>query len=151
MGPTLNILTLIHLDTREKEDSLMPHWMWVPGVIYTQFGFTIYAHHSGVFADKAKKDWRWKHVSVEISNYFCKIYPTEVSSGFQAQGLQTISMLLSHSAFVLDQIESWIKIRGKFGQGVMDQFIARSHYDQGHWTWLRKHAAKYAREREASV
>jgi hypothetical protein len=146
MGPTLNILTLIHLDTRETARSLMPHWMWLPGLIYTQSGFTIYAHHPGVFADKAKKNWKWKHVSVELSTYFRNTYPTAPDSGLQAQALQTMCMFRSHSEFVSDQMEAWSKIRGHLGGGIMDQFIARSHYDQGHWKWLRKKAATYARD-----
>jgi hypothetical protein len=142
VGATLNVLTLMHLDTRKDPFDPMPHWMWIPGIIYTEKGYTIYVHHPGVFLDQ-DKDWKWKHVSVKLTDTFSQIYPVRARSAKHTSASQAMSTLRSHAEFVLDQILAWAQTRGNFGEGVMDQFIARSRYDMGELNWVLNAAKDY--------
>lgn len=142
VGATLNVLTLVHLDTRKDPLSPMPHWMWIPGIIYTEKGYTIYVHHPGVFLDQ-ENAWKWKHVSVKLTEVFSHIYPVDASDGKHASASQALSMLRSHAEFVLDQILAWSQTRGQFGKGIMDQFIAGSRYDGGKLNWVLDAAKDY--------
>jgi hypothetical protein len=89
------------------------------------------------------KDWKWKHVSVRLTETFSQIYPVTKRNSKHTSASQAMSMLLSHAEFVLDQILAWAQTRGKFGEGVMDQFIARSRYDAGELSWVLNAAKDY--------
>jgi hypothetical protein len=130
----------MYLDTRPTADAALPGWMFNFSWIYTKHGFIIYVHYPSIKLLDNGKDWSWKMVSVRLTEEYSRVWNPRYSS---ISGLHrakaAADIMVSHTDFVLDQIRKWSHSRGQYGDGsIMNQLIARAHYEEGNYEWLHQ-------------
>lgn len=114
---TLIILILYYLDTRHSQDSPCPPWLFLYGVIYTEDGMWIHAHHP--IYDHRAACWRLK--STLVTDKFQKIFQSKSKRDIRIRGLVALLKIRSHSLFVLQRLEDWRR-----GSEVLKVFGMRS-------------------------
>jgi hypothetical protein len=130
----------MYLDTRPTADAALPGWMFNFSWIYTQQGFIIYIHYPSVKLLDDGKDWSWKMVSLMLTKDYSRIWDPESSNMANYHRAKAAAdIMVSHTDFVLDQIRKWSHSRGQYGDGsIMNQLIARAHYEEGNYEWLHE-------------
>lgn len=139
---TINLLILIYLDTRTTQYQKLPAWMCIYSIIYTELGFTIYAHYPTFIPASNRKSSSWRPTSCELSRAFAKVFDQKCTHlDDRISALRVLFMLRSHALFLAEQIKEWAKKRGHYrqGDGVVDRILAAAHLqvDSIHWLTAR--------------
>jgi hypothetical protein len=137
---TIEIFTMMHLDTRSEQFEKLPGWMCIYGLIYTELGFHIYAHYPSVHITTGKGEgWHWRPISCLLSNEFSHVFnQAATSSDYRTRAIRVLLMLRSHALFLVEQIRHWAEERGRYnqGNGIMDKLIADAKVQMKRYDWL---------------
>lgn len=148
--PTLIISICMYLDTRKQATDPLPGWLFFYSWLYTEAGFIVYIHYPSAELTEDGTDWSWKFHSLQLTEKFTKIWAKQASDGMS--GHSAMIQIRSHTRRVLDQLRAWAKNRAQYGSGgILDQLIARTHYEQGDSKWLIDQAAKVTGRAEAGT
>jgi hypothetical protein len=151
MLPTLIISVCMYLDTRKQATDPLPGWLFFYSWLYTEAGFIVYIHYPSAELTEDATDWSWKFHSLLLTEKFAKVWVAQASNPYnRMSGHSVMVQIRSHTRMVLDQIREWAKNRAHYGGGgILDQLIARTHYEQGNKKWLIDQAAKVTGRAEA--
>lgn len=113
--PTLVLLVLWYLDTASTKE--LPPWMFIYGIIYTEKGFNIYAHHP-----ICDNQGLWGFRQVKLSSHYEKIFEAEANGEDRCMSLQAFLAIRSHGESLVDRFKGWndygIAIKYLQGQAV---------------------------------
>lgn len=91
-------------------------------------------------------------MSCRLTDKFERVWKEENSAPHQlVRALHNLFKVRSHNLFVVDQIKSWAKTRGRYGEGIMDKFIWWSHVESNNQEWLRAEERKMASGKKKAV
>jgi hypothetical protein len=142
--PTLIISVCMYLDTRKRATDPLPGWLFFYSLLYTEEGFIVYIHYPSAELTGDGTDWSWKFHSLRLTEKFENIWAAGASSAYIGmRGHSAMIQMRSHTRMVLGQIRSWAKNRAQYGGGgILDQLIARTHYEEKNDKWLIDQATK---------
>jgi hypothetical protein len=142
--PTLIISVCMYLDTRKQATDPLPGWLFFYSLLYTEAGFIVYIHYPSAELTENGTDWSWKFHSLELTRKFEEVWKSPATNKYASmRGHSAMIQMRSHTRMVLDQIRAWAESRAQYGGGgILDQLIARTHYEQKNTKWLLDEAAK---------
>jgi hypothetical protein len=142
--PTLIVSICMYLDTRKHATDPLPGWMFFYSLLYTEKGYIVYIHYPSAELTKDATDWSWRFHSLQLTQKFGRIWNSQTSNAYVRMGASSAMLQIrSHTRFALSQIRAWAKSRAQYGGGgILDQVIARSHYEEKNTEWLFDQAAK---------
>lgn len=104
---TLVTFILYYLDTRHSLNSPLPHWMFLYGIEYTEYGVYIYTHHPAYKFDEANpSNGRWIFKSTRLSTEYGRAF-TLGATERRVQLLAYLFRIRSHSLQVLQHLKRW--------------------------------------------
>jgi hypothetical protein len=142
---------LMHLDTRVNADTPLPGWMFNLAWIANHQGVTIYAQYPSI---KLAQDgsWSWKMVSVMLTDTFASVWLGAPTIAERRRVKAAFDMMASHTSFVLDQIRTWSRARGCYGEGsIMNRLIARAYLEEKNYDWLYRKMEEVKERQETAT
>lgn len=97
--PTLVLMILWHLEFAPNQE--LPPWMFVYGVIYTETGFSIYAH----YPFWGKEGWCFR--TRLLTQAFRNTFKERTGQFLRVTALAAMLSIRSHSTFLLERFHEW--------------------------------------------
>lgn len=123
---TLIIFILMYLSTRRDtgpNDPDLPAWMFTMSFVYTERGFTIYAHYPKFTGRK------WEFASWKITQNLKDVLSQKASRADRVRCLAAFLLMRSHTLFVREQIKTWSQNLPPSVVPLMKILIARAHLE----------------------
>jgi hypothetical protein len=104
---TIITLIMIYLDTQSEQFAKLPGWMCVYALIYTELGFTIFAHYPSVhLTPKKGEGWHWRPISCVLSSVFANVLNQEdTGPEKRIRAIRVLLMIRSHALFLIEQVK----------------------------------------------
>jgi len=149
---TLILFILMYLDTRIKPEGRISGECWIPALIYHKWGFTAYAHYPKLVLEE-DGNWSWRFVSRVLTKAFDSAWVEneEEESSLRMRGLNALTIFRAHASLAAKSLLEWTRNNRSVddtpgagtspeGRQVLDQLIARAHWEAGDYEWVFKKA-----------
>jgi hypothetical protein len=108
--PMMLLFLIYFLDTRKSVSDIMPPWMVLFGIVYTENGVDVYSHrlcfipatHPDI---PVEEDGEWRGVSWHINDFHYQAFLEPPSA--RGQLLCTLNRIQGHCRYVLSQLKAW--------------------------------------------
>jgi hypothetical protein len=101
---TLVILILYYLDNRTSTSDLLPNWLFIYGIEYTEFGFIVRVHYPYYDFEEAS----WKFGSVKFTEQFSRVFGKKEADQ-RLSALAFLFRMRSHGLLIKRKLSEWTR------------------------------------------